>query len=433
MNKAHRHRWFTGIGLLIWIIFLVQHISVLQGHEIASLDYFSRLHPPRPLADSKIVMVSITEDDYHKIGGDQPLAPEKILEAVNVIASANPAVIAVDLDTSSPSYAQALVGPRKGDTPKRYKYLDENKVSIVWAGEARDPGESFGSHRSFEQGKVIERPTVLGGAQSAPCLWRVGVSNLFTDGNRVRRYTWSFPTADGEPADSFSLAILRALRKGDALCEGDRVCKVDTSNVAKDLCNDACIGLLKKCCDPDRPCLRPVFFRFSMSNPQPNVSFGDLFKFGTQLDPKVEHPVLDWQEEFKDKIVFVGAEYPQAAPPVLSVAGQLYPVRIHAEALAAALDQDDGLIWVRRLWQVVCAELIALSSLFFLQHWIRSTRWRILVTFLGVFLLSTLLSWVAFASFQFFVNFLPLLCGVFLDVLKDALKAVEARKVAAAT
>ena len=120
--------------MVLWLIFLVEHVAVLQGHEIMSLDYFSRLRVPRSIDKSNIVVVAIDSDDFKNIFQSQsPLNPDKVIETIRKIATAKPSVIAVALDTSNPRYHDLNLQP-----------ILRTGVPIVWAREARLPGEKPG-------------------------------------------------------------------------------------------------------------------------------------------------------------------------------------------------------------------------------------------------------------------------------------------------
>jgi CHASE2 domain-containing sensor protein len=406
MMATRKKKWFASAGLLLWIIFLIKHVSVLHGHEIASLDYFTHLREPRNWDSSNIVLLSITDDDYEKIFKESnPLNPDKIIKMLSIIASAKPAVIAVDVDTTNEHYHNAIkfLYDEHGQPPS---------IPIIWAAQAREMSEPAGSHLSFKPDASVLHEVILGGMYSPPKPWFVGISNLFKDNGEIRRYKWRYKTEDSGIMDSLSLATLRAA------CPASQPHSAFQEKMCKKLSQ-----LETEC---PNVCLESAFIRFSMSNP-PKFSFGDVLGLSPQnAGGKVD---TDWQNAFRGKIVFIGSEYSEDDNRYRSVAGQLFAVRIHAEALAAAIsDQQNEIIWVKPRWQIILWEILALCALYFAQHWIRNRALRLSVTFLGAVLLSTLLSRIAFQSALLLINFLPLLSGVFLDVIKDVVKGSDAIK-----
>src|SRR6267378_7077044 len=98
-------QWALRTGFLVWLVFLAAHIAVLKGHEIATLDYVSKLRESRDLDRKNIVFVSIDSEDFKDIFKSRnPLNPDEVIRAVRKIASARPALIAVDLDTTDKRY-----------------------------------------------------------------------------------------------------------------------------------------------------------------------------------------------------------------------------------------------------------------------------------------------------------------------------------------
>jgi CHASE2 domain-containing sensor protein len=120
---------------------------------------------------------------------------------------------------------------------------------------------------------------------------------------------------------------------------------------------------------------------------------------------------------FEDKIVFLGGEFPQDYDRYKTPAGDQYGVRIHAEALASEIVGKT--IWVKSRVQIVLAEFAALCLLFLAQHWIRNPAVRFWCVLVGTLFFSVILSWISFNTTVAFLNFVPLLGGIFLDVIKD--------------
>lgn len=386
--SGRRGKKFFWAGLVLWLAFLVEHLDVLQGHEIVSLDYLSRLHQPRNLADSHMAFVSIDSDDFEKLfKGKSPLDPALVITIVREIASAEPSVIVVDLDTTDPDY----------HLPKNQLHTE---VAIVWAREARLPGEKAGSHAAFKSNDAVNPGVVLGGAENPEGPFQTGISNLFVDGDSVRRYKWAFPTRDGGYARSLSLATL------DILC----------SKAGKNLRSPYC-QLIEKPGFP-QDYLNPAFIEFSMGPPYRTFNIRDLCALSGCGSAAAKAISTDaWKSYLKDKIVFLGGEFHQDYDRYKTAAGDQYGVRIHAEALASEIVGKT--IWVKSRVQIVLAEFAALCLLFLAQHWIRNPAVRFWCVLVGTLVFSVILSWISFNTTVAFLNFVPLLGGIFLDVIKD--------------
>jgi CHASE2 domain-containing sensor protein len=82
--------------------FILSRLGILHGVEHLVLDAEMGASP-EPSGD--IAVVSITDADYDNIfGGRSPLSPMKLHDLIDAIALSDPAVIAVDIDTSHPQF-----------------------------------------------------------------------------------------------------------------------------------------------------------------------------------------------------------------------------------------------------------------------------------------------------------------------------------------
>jgi CHASE2 domain-containing sensor protein len=78
--------------------------------ETLSLDFV--MLSRAPTNNSDVAVVRITDDDYQKyFGGRSPLDPAQLYRIIEMIASAGPKVIAVDLDTSAETFQSFQVPP----------------------------------------------------------------------------------------------------------------------------------------------------------------------------------------------------------------------------------------------------------------------------------------------------------------------------------
>lgn len=409
-------------GVVLWLAFFAEHVDVWQGHELISLEYLSRLTRPQDLDQQSIVFVSIDRSDVKTLfKGDSHPQPNKVMATIKSIALAEPKVIVVAIATTDSEYSQMSTNlpyrcqkltsenPRT-EVPKTS--AQENKtaekikvpcVPIVWASEPASPDPPFSPDSPVVPG------VVLGGSENPEEPSAAGISSLFTDDGAVRRYKWVFETKDGHYADSLALAVLKIIRQAH-ISQPPRL-------------NEECQVLGRGSND----CLRPAFIRYSMGEPHRIFTFQDLETLSKTKPISMKDPAIspheDWKQWLAGKIVFVGGEFPDGRDHYQTPAGDLYSVRIHAEALASELAKNT--IWVRSRCVVIPSEIAALCILFFLQHWIKRLSVRLWIIFLGMLALSIALSYVAFdtsaALNTWFasLNFIPLLAAIFLDVVKD--------------
>jgi serine/threonine protein kinase/CHASE2 domain-containing sensor protein len=143
----------------------------------------------RPLPEAQQVsLVSIGAEDYRQyFNGTSPLDPARLERLVRRIVDGGPAVLAVDIDTSHPSFAglASSLGPT-GNT------------RVVWARDASANGEST----------PVAEP-VLGGSPKRG--GESGIALLIADGDDgvVRRYSRMVETSRGAQP-SFPWAIVSA-------------------------------------------------------------------------------------------------------------------------------------------------------------------------------------------------------------------------------
>lgn len=190
---------------------MMEHWGWLSGFETAALDTFFRLK--KPLAADHVVIVGVTEDDYRDLFDEtSPLSREKLREVVDAIALGRPAVIGVDIDTSSRKEFGGFQVP------------DAWPIT-VWARDARQAGVRDVEDKGLgEIVKEIANPFartedafapggVLGGDGGGVSS---GLAILPQDGDgRVRRYRRRFRVAGGaEAMDSFAWAVVKAYRDG---------------------------------------------------------------------------------------------------------------------------------------------------------------------------------------------------------------------------
>jgi CHASE2 domain-containing sensor protein len=166
--------------LLIQVFLVVIFVAVgtigleqagwLRGFEHAAIDAWlrARLNLTPPPTSNQIVIVSITERDYNDIfQARSPLKKDALKEIITAIASAKPATIGIDLDTSAEEFMELQFS---------------KEIPLVWAEDAVVDE----SNRS----KVVVGPA-LGGANLDPSATGIAVMPMESDGV-VRSYIRRF-------------------------------------------------------------------------------------------------------------------------------------------------------------------------------------------------------------------------------------------------
>jgi CHASE2 domain-containing sensor protein len=372
------------LAYFAWVaVFLIKSLAILQGSDAASIDYASVLRSPRDLMQMPVVVVPITAGDFNSIFGmKQPLDPGEVIEIIKQIASCKPAAIAVDLDTSDDRYHTLLKSMPA-----------EPGVPIVWAMRATCKSEEGKEHACTADEK-IETGKVLGRKQDPSPPFFSGIADLPNSGV-IRSYKRRYLTRDDRGADSFAFAALRQFC-GSSKHSNDRAC-----------------GLAESCFKNGHNCGDPFFILYSASKPS-YLTAGNL---ASLANGKGESN--DFQDVIRDKIVFLGGEFPDSRDSYATPSGVKYGVEIHLEAFAAQLNND--IVEVRSRWLVAFAETLCLVLLMWIVRLSGSCKLavasRVWIVMLALTCLSFLLSWFTFQRFEFALNFVPMLGGIFLDLL----------------
>ena len=290
------------IIIFVLLTFLLDYGGWLRSFETTALDTFILLK--QPLDDEHVVIVGITKEDYKEFfGGQSPLDPARLKEVIDAIAEGNPALIGVDLDTSSESFRGLQFPPAP---------------VVVWARGAERAALRQGEDNAAEIGKgllrrflpFVFRPEeerfsvseVLGrGGNALPS----GLAVVPRDGDGIiRRYRRSFKTwePDAPSMDSFSWAVVKEYRKskGGAPKQAEDSGEVWVMNYA----------------------VKEYSFK--------PISVKEVL---------ATHQGAGWQGErgpLKDKIVLLGGVYPASRDEHYTPAGPRYGV----ELLAYAVESD---------------------------------------------------------------------------------------------
>jgi CHASE2 domain-containing sensor protein len=124
--------WRAFIATMVVLAFggILLRLGLVPDIETSTRDGQMRLNRVRP---SKVVLVRITDADYHELFKDQsPLNADTLAAIIKEVARGNPKVIGVDLDTSAPGFADL---PQMVGTP--VQTVVAPAARIVWARDAR--------------------------------------------------------------------------------------------------------------------------------------------------------------------------------------------------------------------------------------------------------------------------------------------------------
>jgi CHASE2 domain-containing sensor protein len=166
--------------LLVWIF---GQVGILHKLETIASDTEMLLN--RGPNESRVAFVTITDEDYKSVfGGISPLQPEKLEALITAVAKGDPAVICVDVDTSSKIFRE------------RFK-VHSRGPRIVWEREVRNIPEDA----DLSNYDKIEPEDVLGGRVDLdPSRNSTGLPLLIEDAEDkvTRRYRRVIKTSIGE-------------------------------------------------------------------------------------------------------------------------------------------------------------------------------------------------------------------------------------------
>ena len=187
-------RALPAVLLLIVLVWVFGHVGVLHRLETIASDTEMLLN--RGPSETQVALVTITDEDYGSLfDGISPLQAEKLEGLINAIAKGSPAVICVDVDTSSKSFRD------------RFKIHDWQS-RMVWEREIRDTPEDA----DLVNAAKIEPLDVLGGRVDLdPSRNSTGLPILVEDAEDkvTRRYRRIIKTSVGD-LPSLPWAVVKA-------------------------------------------------------------------------------------------------------------------------------------------------------------------------------------------------------------------------------
>lgn len=386
------------IVIFIVLTILLDTAGWLSGFGSAALDTFLLLK--KPLEAEHVVLVSITKDDYKEYFGEKsPLDPARLKQIIDAVAKGHPAVIGVDLDTSSTIFRD-LQPP--------------SSSPVVWARDAEmiaTDGQGV-KQKSFAQ---IARGLLT---RILPFLFkpeeqRFNVSNVLgrsskefpsglalvpRDGDStIRRYRRQFKTTepDSPVMDSFSWAIVKEYRRraGHKVEEAEEGEEDWVLNAAVDEYSFKPITTIKPLLD--------------------NLSDSE----GWQGD----------RGPIKDKIVLIGGMYPTSRDQHYTLDGPKYGVELLAYAIESDL-QGKNIRPPSKYW-VWFSELLVGFALVLVHARFKERPKQLRYTLIAIPVLALLASFLIFSSLALWAIFLPVLLAVLIHQLSEDVKGYRKHKI----
>jgi CHASE2 domain-containing sensor protein len=323
------------------------------------------------------VLVGISDDDYaDRFGGRSPLECEKVLEILQAIAAGNPRIIGVDLETSSPGFACL-----KGQLPNAH---------VVWVQDASWNTET----RQFTPLPVL-------GTLPAPATAALGVLPTDDDGI-IRRYYRTLPVGGAERTRTFPWAVV------DEACRAhcDKCCRA-----VEDLHGDELAEPLRLNFSGERYSFRPLSVRLVVEGSTTDA-------WGTS-------------GPFVNKIVLLGGDYRAARDSYVTPVGEMTGLQILAQAIESDLNGGG----IREFNKGVAFVLdLALGFFVLWVHYVLANRITpaVLVSLVAIPLLSLIASFIAFKSWAFWFNFVPVIVSALIHQLYERARANQRLRAARA-
>jgi CHASE2 domain-containing sensor protein len=379
----HEEKLWTHLQSASWLIlgvtvatFFLHHFGWLNPFETTSLDFLLRLR--EPVKPKYVWLVAITDKDYADpklFKKTSPLDPEQLGKVIAAVASLQPRVIGVDVDTSD----------SQGVRP-------ETKVPIIW-GQRMTSAEDANERHTLP---------VLGNEQPQPAANELGISAMPADADgAVRRYQRKIPVADGE-VDSLPWAVVKAFCRSI----------VADATATSDL-KSRCQRLLDS--ESRKKYQRPLLLTFSKPphSAMRIISASDVLHIAAN-DGWKNNPT------FRDGIVMLGGTFALSGDvsyktPLGTRAGvQLFSDAIETELQGRPITPLNEVLMV--IFEITGGYLLAAWH-FFSKGWSGVT-----LRVMAVPVLAMASSFFAFSSLAYWANFVPVLAGVLIHELYEHFK-----------
>lgn len=355
------------------VTFLLHHFGWLEPLESTSLDFSVRLR--EPVKTQNVWIVSITDDDYENpqlFKKTSPLDPGQLQKVISAIATLEPRVIGIDIDTTD----------SQGVRP-------ETGVPIVWGQRVTLAEDAHERHTL----------PVLGNEQPQPIVDELGVFVMPADADgAVRRYRRKIPTAEGH-VDSLPWAVTKAFCRNIL---ADATATDDLKLRSRALLDS----------ESTRKYRRPILVTFS-DPPHTSkhvLSVSDLLHIASTDGWKTN-------TTFRNGIVLLGGTFGLSGDvSYVTPLGTRAGVQLFADAIETELQQRPITTLNETLMLIL--EVIGGYSLA-LWHFV-SKGWRaVTLRVLLVPGLAIVFSLVAFSSLAYWANFIPVLVGVSIHELYE--------------
>ena len=364
-----------------WLILIITILSSLLHHfgwfrplETTSLDFFLRVR--EPVHPKYVWLVAITDQDYadpNLFRKTSPLDPALLGKLIGAITRLRPRVIGVDIDTTD-SHG---LHPQEGDVP------------IVW-GQRIELGED--AHQR-------KRLPVLGNAVPQPDEEHIGISALPSDHDgTVRRYRRKIPVADGE-ADSLPWAVTKAFARAVI---ADSASKPNEKKQRRNLLQS----------EEGSDEARVLAFSEQPHSRVRVMSASDVL----QLDANAGSAN---NRIFQNAAVMLGGTFSLSGDFYGTPLGKRAGVDLFCDAIETEL-QGRPVTPVNEILMI----LFDVLGGFLLTGWhVFSKAWSsAIMRVLAIPLLALGFSFVAFSSFAYWANFVPVLAGVLIHELYEHFK-----------
>jgi CHASE2 domain-containing sensor protein len=364
-------------------VFGLERLGWLSWLENNALD--SALRARRGQRSALIYLVEITEGDYRTTFHDRsPIDPAVLRDVLRQIEAAHPAVIGVDLETSSGVFDRT-------DWPEAVWARDaepvcDNQPAVDEVSRICPEAERFTRLRVLG-GHAVESQPGPGAIATKP---RSGIVLFPRDRDGVvRRYQRAFYSDSADPpsplkgrVDSFARAIIRSYQQAGG--------RAETAGA-----------------DPED---EHLILNFS-GNPYlfPRITVGELIRGASR-------PYWAEKSPLRGRIVLLGGTYRAARDVYFTPVGPKYGVEIIAQAVESEL--TGGGIRPVNHWMALGVDLAAGLFLVILNWRIRS-RFIYIIDLLFIGGASLAGSYFSFRAFGHWFNFTAVLVGVWIHLLVE--------------
>ncbi|MGA2431141.1 MAG: CHASE2 domain-containing protein [Candidatus Acidiferrum sp.] len=401
------------ILITIMVVSWMEAAGWFRGVETSHLDTMIRWHP-REMSQN-IVIVEISEDDYQKLfEGTSPLDKKKLLELIRAIQKYNPSVIGVDIDTND--LGGACKG-NQGDAANATKCaLLKTKLRELREGE-KMPAGTTKKRAAIVWASVprsLEPPLLL-----SPAL---GSLEMEADREGVPR----FPVDEDGSVRHFESRV-EVAKVGDSCpagthSEGDK-CFAPT--FARAILREY-TGMTERASDE-----RVIFNFYGDRYRFPIIDSRQFFPEKAERDGRTAKEISNGNNEIEQsramllegKIVLIGGGFVEARDEYFTPLGPMQGVELNALAIQTDLS-GGGIRDINEVgeWLLDLGVSIFIVGVFYLYG---ARPWKALAIGGLVVPLALVSSLIAFNSFAYWFNFVPVAVGVAIDQLTHIAESRE--------